>query len=364
MFAVVRSTRLLGGLIALVMTGMLATQTVEIAVGDTLSEIAAANEVSVADLVEWNDIADADFIVAGDSLLVRVETGDGPPTTYVIRPGDSLSVLAGRFGSTVGALVAANGISDPDHIVIGRVLRHSGADAAPDATTDGQSMSYVVKPGDTLLAIARAHGLNTTELVDANGLADPDRIFIGQLLKIPLESGSETDTPTTTPPSTTVPTTTTPPPSTTVPTTTTPPPSTTVPRPAPGTSTALVGYFDKWSTAYGIDQGLLEALLWKESGWQADAVGPGGHLGIGQLSPDTVEFIEQRLLGLDLDPLDASDGIRMAARFLRYLLDRTDNVRTAMAAWNQGLHSVNTSGISTTGGSFADDVLAIYLQRS
>ena len=112
-----------------------------------------------------------------------------------------------------------------------------------------------------------------------------------------------------------------------------------------------------------IHENLLEALLWKESAWRADAVGPAGHLGIGQLSPDTVAFVEERLLGLDLDPLDASDGIQMAARFLRYLRDRTDSDRTALAAWNQGLHGVLTDGISAAAAAFADDVLEIRRQR-
>ena len=358
MFAAARSTRLLGALVALVVAGTVATHTVEIVPGDTLSEIAAANGVTVADLVEWNDIADPDFIVAGNTLVMWVETGGDTPTTYVVQAGDSLWLLAGHFGWTVGALVAANGISDPDHIVVGQRLSLSGGDATDSAPRTGErSKSYIVKTGDTLLAIARANGLKTTELVEANALADPDRIFVGQLLSIPLAPSTVTDPPPTT--TTTVPTTTQPPT-----TTTTVPTTTSTPRPAPGTSTALVGYFDKWSTAYGIDQGLLEALLWKESGWRADAVGPGGHLGIGQLSPDTVEFIEQRLLGLDLDPLDASDGIQMAARFLRYLLDRTDDERTALAAWNQGLYRVTANGITVVGGAFADDVLAIRRQRT
>lgn len=355
MFAFPRSTRVLGTLAILALTGTLATRTVEIAPGDTLSQIAAANAVTVSDLVAWNDITDPDLIVAGDTLVIRVESADDSPATYVIQAGDSLSLLARRFGSTVGALVAANDIANADHIVAGQILRLSdGRASGSGPTTDGQSTSYIVKPGDTILAIARAHGLKTTSLVEVNAIADPDRIFVGQLLTIPPAGSTVTDPPAVAdPPSTTTTTT------TIVPTTTT-----TSPRPAPGTGTALVGYFDKWSTAYGIDQGLLEALLWVESGWRADATGASGSLGIGQLGPDTIEFIEQRLLGLDLDPLDASDGIQMAARFLRYLLDRTDNDRTALAAWNQGLHSVSTSGISVGGGTFADEVLAIRLQRS
>ena len=44
------------------------------------------------------------------------------PTTYTVVEGDTLALIAQRFGTTVEALQAANGIADPDEIVIGQVL--------------------------------------------------------------------------------------------------------------------------------------------------------------------------------------------------------------------------------------------------
>ena len=89
MFVAPRSTRVLGTLAILALTGTLATRTVEIAPGDTLSQIAAANAVRLSDLVAWNDITDPDRIVAGDTLVIQAESGDDSPATYVIRAGDS-----------------------------------------------------------------------------------------------------------------------------------------------------------------------------------------------------------------------------------------------------------------------------------
>lgn len=372
MLAVLRSIRPTALIAALVAATMLATSTVDIAPGDTLTSIAARKGITVAQLVEWNDIADPDFIVAGETLVIRAETSDGDGRSHVVEQGDTLSVLAARFGTTVGALVALNDISDPDRIIAGQVLELSAESASDDSTeSDGVdqdagspdspdgSIRYLVEPGDTLRSIARAHGLKARDLAKANDISDPDLIFIGQILAIPEQSDDAPD-------ESRDPATTTVPPAPTEPETTTteaPSPST-VPEVTPDASTGLATLFERWSLAYGVDRSLLEALLWHESGWRVDAVGPGGHLGIGQLSPDTVEFIESRLLGLDLDPLDASDGIQMAARYLRYLLDRTIDERTGLAAWNQGLHGVNTEGVSATAGVFADEVLAIRSQRS
>jgi LysM repeat protein len=52
-----------------------------------------------------------------------VPTPAPPPVqTYAVAEGDTLAAIAQRFGTTVGALQAANGIEDPDEIVIGQVL--------------------------------------------------------------------------------------------------------------------------------------------------------------------------------------------------------------------------------------------------
>jgi len=45
-----------------------------------------------------------------------------PQQTYVVQEGDTLAAIAQRFGTTVSALQAANGIEDPDEIIIGQVL--------------------------------------------------------------------------------------------------------------------------------------------------------------------------------------------------------------------------------------------------
>jgi LysM repeat protein len=45
-----------------------------------------------------------------------------PQQTYVVQEGDTLAAIAQRFGTTVSALESANGIDDPDEIIIGQVL--------------------------------------------------------------------------------------------------------------------------------------------------------------------------------------------------------------------------------------------------
>ena len=75
---------------------------------------------------------------------------------------------------------------------------------------------------------------------------------------------------------------------------------------------------------------LIEALVWQESRWRADAVSPVGARGLAQLMPGTA-----RDLGVNaLDPFANLEG---GARYLREQLDRFDgNIEKALAAYNAG----------------------------
>lgn len=95
--------------------------------GDTLSEIAERYGVSVEELAALNDIDNPDLIVTGDDLMIRpLQDGDDPAIivpTHVVIEGDTLSELAAVLGVTVEELAAANGLADPDLIVPGMILR-------------------------------------------------------------------------------------------------------------------------------------------------------------------------------------------------------------------------------------------------
>ncbi|MFJ3957689.1 LysM peptidoglycan-binding domain-containing protein [Arthrobacter sp. NPDC090010] len=100
-----------------------------------------------------------------------------PAGTYTVKPGDTLGGIAASLGTTTAALAALNGIRNPDYIQAGQVLKTTGT--APAART------YTVKPGDTLGAIAARFGTDWPTLARLNGIPDPDRIFPGQVLRLP-----------------------------------------------------------------------------------------------------------------------------------------------------------------------------------
>lgn len=115
-----------------------------------------------------------------------------PSGTYTVQKGDVLSKIASKFGVSVSTLQSINGIKDPNKIYVGQVLKLSGSSKSVSSTkTSSSSTTYKVKAGDNLTAIAKKFGSTVNAIASANGIKDPNKISVGQTLKIPT-SGSST----------------------------------------------------------------------------------------------------------------------------------------------------------------------------
>ena len=115
-------------------------------------------------------------------VLTSASGASGCPFLYLVRRGDTLSSLARRFGTTVSAIAAANGLVNPNLIFAGRFLLIPCPGAPPTPPPPG--CIYVVQPGDTLTRIAARFGTTVFRLVSLNGIANPNLIFAGQCLRV------------------------------------------------------------------------------------------------------------------------------------------------------------------------------------
>ena len=105
------------------------------------------------------------------------------PATHEVRPGETLTGISELYDVPVAVIVDLNDIPDPDNLVVGQRLRlPEGTEVPEQADAPGP---YTVQPGDTLSAIAVVYGVSINDLMAANGLNDPDSIFVGQELRIP-----------------------------------------------------------------------------------------------------------------------------------------------------------------------------------
>lgn len=107
-------------------------------------------------------------------------------TTYVVQSGDTLFTIAVQFGTTVDVIAEANGITDTETIYVGQELVIPGVGApAPSPSPSPGETTYVVQPGDNLFRIALRFNLTYQQLAEYNGITDPNDIYVGQVLRIP-----------------------------------------------------------------------------------------------------------------------------------------------------------------------------------
>jgi N-acetylmuramoyl-L-alanine amidase len=110
----------------------------------------------------------------------------GAAGSVVVRPGDTLGVIAARHGTSAGALAAANGIADPNRVRAGRRLRLPGGGSASSGATSARAASrHTVRPGESLSAIAARYGASVRGIARLNGLRNVNLIRAGQRLRVP-----------------------------------------------------------------------------------------------------------------------------------------------------------------------------------
>jgi LysM repeat protein len=112
--------------------------------------------------------------------------------THVVQPGENLFRIALRYGTTMQALSELNGIYNPAHVVAGQKLTIPGSATVPSVAYQPQhaAETHTVQPGETLSVIASRYGISVWTLVKLNNIANPALIYAGQMLAIP-QSGDQ-----------------------------------------------------------------------------------------------------------------------------------------------------------------------------
>ncbi len=112
-------------------------------------------------------------------------------TEIRVKSGDTLSQIAARHGTDVTSLRMANGLRG-SHIAVGHKLlipKHAAALTTTPRSAKG-SLNYVVRSGDSLWSIARAHKVSMNTLMRNNHIGPKDTLGVGKTLKIPVENAA------------------------------------------------------------------------------------------------------------------------------------------------------------------------------
>ena len=281
--------------------------------------------------------------IAGRQTLAAL-AGQGVPVAkrqpgtriHVVKPGESLTAIAERFGTTLQALARRNKLDTSRVLLIGTRLRVPAPTTAAPAVrpakqvrraaqtrTTAAAGRYVVRAGDHLTAIAARYGTSVGALAQANNLDPRSFLLIGTTLKVPAA--------------------------------TTPASVASAPSKA-----SIREAIDRWAAHYGVDPQLARAVAWQESGFQNHVVSSSGARGVMQLLPVTMEFVQTVLLMQSVDASTVDGNVRMGVRLLAHLLrEWKGDERLALAAWYQGSKAVRERGVYRVSEAFVANVLAL-----
>lgn len=139
------------------------------------------------------------LIIATTSLVPPAAAAS--PGFVIVTWGDTLYSVAVRNGTTVAALVRANGLPNPNFIYAGQrlIIPASSNSSAPAPAPVASTSVYTVQAGDTLSAIAARYGTTLSAMLRANNLYNPNFIYTGQRLNVPGRSAPPTPMPATAP---------------------------------------------------------------------------------------------------------------------------------------------------------------------
>ena len=173
-------------------TGTINTETITYTVqrGDTLWAIARRYGTTSEEIAEINNISNPNLIYPGQQLKIPTNsTTEGEETRgtgdiiYTVQRGDTLSRIAREYNVTVAHIVELNDISNPNLIYPGEKLRITESDVTNlNPIPKNTYSTYTVRRGDTLSRIARRFGVSVNYLVTANNIQNPNLIIPGQIL--------------------------------------------------------------------------------------------------------------------------------------------------------------------------------------
>jgi LysM repeat protein len=153
--------------------------------GTTVSALASLNAIRDPNRVV---VGTTLRLPAGGSGGSSPSPAAGSPATHVVAPGETIAGIARRYGITASQLIEANGLVD------GRIYAHQRLFLSPPGPTptvpSSSEVRHVVSLGETLSVIARRYGATIDAIAGANGISDPNRVRAGTELRIPGGNGS------------------------------------------------------------------------------------------------------------------------------------------------------------------------------
>jgi LysM repeat protein len=161
--------------------------------GENLTAIARRYGTSVSAIMQANGLSNRNFVWVGQRLSIPGTSSGSSSSSggglHIVQRGENLTSIARRYGTSVSAFMQANGLTNRNFVWVGQRLRiPGGSSGGSSGTTSGGGGVHIVQRGENLTTIARRYGTSVSAFMQANGLTNRNFVWVGQRLKIP--SGS------------------------------------------------------------------------------------------------------------------------------------------------------------------------------
>lgn len=151
----------------------------------------ASDAADKVDKADESDAAATESEAEVEVVEEAAETETADPTSHVVAPGENLYRIGLLYNVSWVTLAELNGVGNANRIVVGQTLQIPGDPAAdgPEPTPSPLTeTTYTVRPTDNLYTIGLLYGINWVQIAEANGLVNPNQILVGQVLKIPVDA--------------------------------------------------------------------------------------------------------------------------------------------------------------------------------
>lgn len=327
----------------------------EVVRGDTVWDLAREYGSSVSAIIDANGLNSQAVIHVGQRLAIptssRAAGKDQPraassrSSVHVVRAGDTVWDLAQRYDCTVESIIAANDLDSRAVIHVDQRLTIPGAQGKSSAAPKASTASATATSRYTVKAGDTLSAIATRYGTSVSALASKNNIADPALIRVGQVLAITGSVPT-------------------------------------GTTSGLVGdtflgrtypkdvvsaanqnkamlnemnvptkaqmraLIVKTAKKYGVDPALAQAIAYQESGFNMRAVSPANAVGVMQVIPSTGEWMSQ-VVGRKLDLLDPEDNVLAGVVLLKYLTSNAANLDQAIAGYYQGLSGVRKYGMNS-----------------